>query len=211
MIPPGQMDSAAPANRATPVVPDYEMLRCIGRGAYGEVWLGRNTLGSFRAVKVIYRDAFDSERPYLREFAGIAQYEPISSHESQVRVYHVGKNEAAGYFYYVMELADDASPAARSTQSGRPQPSDNYSVAQTPRLLAHESYVPATLALQLSERGGRLPVEECLPIAIALVSALQHLHEHRLVHRHVKPSNIVFVNGRPKLADIGLVSSTSNA
>jgi len=29
-----------------------------------------------------------------------------------------------------------------------------------------------------------------------------------LVHRDVKPSNIVFVNGQPKLADIGLVTST---
>ena len=51
------------------MVPDYEMERLIGRGSYGEVWLARSSaLGTRRAVKVVYRDSFDSERPYLREF-----------------------------------------------------------------------------------------------------------------------------------------------
>ena len=54
---------------------------------------------------------------------------------------------------------------------------------------------------------GRLPFEECLQIGIALTTALEHLHKHGLVHRDIKPSNIVFVNGVPKLADIGLVTS----
>lgn len=40
-----------------------------------------------------------------------------------------------------------------------------------------------------------------------LTGALDHLHSHGLVHRDIKPSNIIFVNGRPKLADIGLVTS----
>src|SRR5881296_927375 len=36
-------------------------------------------------------------------------------------------------------------------------------------------------------------------------------HEHGLVHRDIKPSNIIFVNGRPRLADIGLVAAASEA
>jgi serine/threonine protein kinase len=53
--------------------------------------------------------------------------------------------------------------------------------------------------------GGRLSVAECFRIGIALTEALKILHESNLVHRDVKPANVVFVNGRPKLADIGLV------
>src|SRR5204863_3166498 len=53
----------------------------------------------------------------------------------------------------------------------------------------------------------RLPVADCLRIALDVVSGLARLHERGLVHRDVKPGNIIFVNGRAKLADIGLVST----
>src|SRR5437870_11351648 len=91
-----------------PVIPDHKLLRPIGRGAYCEVWLARNVMGALRAVKVIWRRQFDSDRPYEREFAGIQRFEPVSrSSGGLVHVLHVGRNEAEGYFYYVMELADE--------------------------------------------------------------------------------------------------------
>ena len=52
-----------------------------------------------------------------------------------------------------------------------------------------------------------MPVDECIQIGVALTTALEHLHSHGLVHRDVKPSNIIFIGGVPKLADIGLVAS----
>ena len=58
---------------------------------------------------------------------------------------------------------------------------------------------------------GRLPFDECLQIGLSLTSALEHLHQHGLVHRDVKPSNIIFVDGQPKLADIGLVAGVDEA
>ena len=41
--------------------------------------------------------------------------------------------------------------------------------------------------------------------------ALQKLHDLELVHRDIKPSNIIFVGGKPKLADIGLVVDSKAA
>src|SRR5512138_70100 len=80
---------------APPQIPDHELVRRIGHGAYGEVWLARNALGTWRAVKIVYRDNFEDDRPYEREFAGIRRFEPLSrSNEGFVDVLQVGRDEA---------------------------------------------------------------------------------------------------------------------
>src|SRR2546427_637481 len=100
-----------PARRpaqAPPHAPQHELVRCIGKDGYGQVWLARNVIGQWRAVKVVSRRADDvDQRAYEREYAGIREYGPISlSHPSLVKVFQVGRNEKEGYFYYVMELKD---------------------------------------------------------------------------------------------------------
>jgi tetratricopeptide (TPR) repeat protein len=210
---------------APPAIPDHELVRRVGQGSYGEVWLARSAVGTWRAVKVVYRDHFKDARPYDREFSGIQKYEPISrTNEGLVDVLQIGRNDAEGYFYYVMELADDAGlesrlQAARAlTEQGRVtdelQTDDRLKAGlQTDdRLKAglQTSYIPKTLAWAIQARG-RLPMEECITLGLTLNLALGHLHRSGLIHRDVKPSNIIFVNGVPKLADIGLVTDLAEA
>jgi len=91
-----------------PIIPDHEVLRMIGRGAFGEVWLARTVTGVYRAVKVIRREDFDNERDFEREFEAIRRYEPISrQHPGLVNVLQVGRDQPGGFYYYVMEVADD--------------------------------------------------------------------------------------------------------
>ena len=59
-----------------PEIPNYSLVKRIGRGSYGEVWLARNATGSYRAVKVVYRATFEADKPYEREFTGIKEFEP---------------------------------------------------------------------------------------------------------------------------------------
>jgi CHASE2 domain-containing sensor protein len=169
-------------------VPDHVLVRRIGRGAYGDVHLAQDIFGNYHAVKIVHRRHFEEEGPFEREFYGLKRFTPISSgHPGLIQVLHVGKNERNQYIYYIMELADDAV---------------------TGRNVNTQTYVPKNLAGVLKQRQ-RLPLSECLDICMQISDALAYLHDQHLIHRDIKPANIVFVNGRPKLADIGLVTETA--
>jgi len=172
-----------------PSIPDYNLLRLIGRGGYGDVWLARGITGLYRAVKIVHRDRFSDSEPYEREFKGLREFAAISLIEPhQLALLHVGRNDADGFFYYVMELGDDV------VNGGDIDPGN---------------YIPHTLK-ETRERQGRLPASQVIALAIQLTRALAGLHARGLVHRDVKPSNVVFVGGTAKLADIGLVTVATN-
>ncbi|MEI6534393.1 MAG: SUMF1/EgtB/PvdO family nonheme iron enzyme, partial [Verrucomicrobiaceae bacterium] len=167
-------------------MPDMHLLRRIGAGSYGEVWLAQAITGALRAVKIVWREDFEFEKTFRREFEGIQQFEPISrGHQGLVDVLHVGWNEQRGFYYYVMELGDDAVHGAD---------------------IDVETYVPRTLSTDF-KRHGRLNLEFCRETGVFLADALGYLHSYGLTHRDIKPSNIIFVGGVCKLADIGLVAA----
>ncbi len=171
-----------------PETPGYTLIHpAFGEGAYGKVWLARNKAGQWRALKVIYRAKFgDNPDPYEREFSGVQKYKPISDqHPGLLRVDFVSKKED-GCFYYVMELGDSIQPGW-----------ETHPTTYKPRdLVSGRS--------QLLKK--RIPVKECVRIGITLCEALDFLHGQGMTHRDIKPQNIIFVNGQPKLADLGLIT-----
>lgn len=178
-------------NLNPPTVPEHVLLRCVGAGSHGEVWLARSVTGQHRAVKIVRRDRFTDAEPFEREFDGVKRFEPVSRrHAGLIDVLQVGFSENREFFYCVMELADSRVPPAEGE-------------------LDAETYAPLTLQEEVDARG-KLPLGECAQLGQELAAALAFLHSQGLVHRDVKPSNVVYVEGRPRLADIGLVSSSDD-
>ncbi|MBB5037909.1 bifunctional serine/threonine-protein kinase/formylglycine-generating enzyme family protein [Prosthecobacter dejongeii] len=175
-----------PSHRDDILIPDYTLIKRIGSGAYGEVWLAQSVTGAYRAVKIVWREDFELTRTFHREFLGIQQFEPISrGHPCMVHILHVGWNEQRGFYYCVMELADDAE--------------------EGPNFESVATYVPRTLGTDM-KRHGRLDLIFCRDAGVYLADALYYMHNRGLTHRDIKPSNIIFCGGVCKLADIGLVA-----
>ncbi len=179
----------ADADQVVPETPDYELFNPpFGEGAYGKVWVARNAIGQWQALKAVYRAKFGEDpEPYEREFAGITRYKPVSDkHPGLLRIDFVSQKKPAGYFYYVMELGDPLAPDWQHTPS---------------------SYRPRDLvSARRQAPGQKLPSGECVRIGLALADALDFLHQRGLTHRDIKPQNIIFVGGQPKLADVGLTA-----
>ncbi len=170
--------------QGAPVVPDHRVLRRIDAGSFGEVWLARSLTGVFRAVKVVPIQPTDSTDRARIEFQGLAAIEPLSrNHEGFVQILHVGKDRET--LYYIMEIGDDLESADSSFDP--------------------QQYCPRTLATVLDLKEA-LSASECVETGIRIAGALETLHRAGKVHRDIKPANLIFVGGKAKLADVGLVA-----
>ena len=63
----------------------------------------------------------------------------------------------------------------------------------------------------LLDRHGRLPVGDAVHIALHIARALEYAHSRNIVHRDIKPDNILLTrSGVAKLADLGLASAPTS-
>ena len=186
---------------------DFVPLREIGRGAHGVVHLARNpATGAFAALKVCDRPEGDAATPaalaaWERERRGTALYAALPPHPGLVRILAFDEAPDGRSFRVAMELADPEDAPASST--GR-----SFGIQHS--AFGIEVYRPRTLASVLQAEIA-LPLRDCLSLGLRLAGALEFLQSRHLAHRDVKPSNVLFVRGRPVLADVGLVADLRDA
>ena len=116
-----------------------------------------------------------------RELKGVVNYRRITEDRPELLQIY-HVDEDEDSFYYTMEPADSVGDG---------------------------EYRPDTLARRL--QNGPLPDEDLFGILSEIFAGIRLIHQAGFAHRDIKPDNILFVKGRPKLGDIGLMSSLSES
>ena len=167
----------------------YRLIRKIGQGGFGEVWLAQSqATGAWKALKWI---PASSNRHFDQELSSLRRYvNSISSLRCPqlVPIEHVRLDEQG--LAYVMPLADG-------------------NAVHNPEDPAWE---PTTLALLLNrnrDAGSWFTSGEIRSIILDVLAGAAAIADAGLVHRDIKPENVLFLSGRPCLADFGL--STDDA
>lgn len=178
-----------PSHDLTPTpgleVDGYRLVRFLGRGGFGEVWLCRSgATVSHHAIKFISGanpELLEKEHHSLTLYRGTAG-RLRSPH--LVSIEHI--NRHGNTLYYVMPLADGITASDPADPSWQP-----LSLAA---LIAAHTSAPDWFSSK-----------EIISLILPILDALQTLSDAGLVHRDVKPENILFFGGSPCLGDISLL------
>lgn len=161
----------------------YEVRSLIGRGGMAEVHLGFDTrLSRVVAIKMLRRD-LAQDSIFQARFRREAQSAASLNHPNIVAVYDTGE-----------EIIEDTN--------GR-------SIA-VPYIVME--YVEGHTVKDLISDGTAVPINEAIEIVSGVLSALQYSHANHLVHRDIKPGNIMLTSdGKVKVMDFGIARALTDS
>jgi serine/threonine protein kinase/Tol biopolymer transport system component len=148
------------------VISHYQIVRAIGRGGMGEVYLAEDLkLGRRVTIKFLASDSTADgrgERRLVKEARAAAMLD----HTNICAIHEVGEED--GRSFIVMQFIDGESLASRV-------------------------------------RRGPLSLAEAIDVAIQVADALNHAHSRGIIHRDIKPKNLMLTPaGQVKVLDFGL-------
>ncbi|HUR79343.1 MAG TPA: protein kinase [Thermoanaerobaculia bacterium] len=158
----------------------YEVVRELGKGAMGVVYLAKDPLiGRLVALKTIRIAAHaddDETKEFQQRFIREAQAAGILNHPAIVTVHDIGQDDGSGVSFIAME------------------------------------YVEGQNLKEVLNQGRALSFEQIGDIIAQVAEALDFAHAKGIVHRDVKPANIILVDGtRAKITDFGIAKIASGA
>lgn len=165
----------------------YVIGTCIGFGGFGityKAW--DNVLETVVAVKEYYP-------------TGLVQRVPG---KPQVIIYTGESKEE--YMQGLERFLDEAKNMAKFVDNPNIVHVDAFFEENNTAYLVMEYLPGMTLKSYLKSKGGRIGCEEVIPIADAVITALEEIHAGGIIHRDISPDNIMLCNdGRIKLLDFG--------
>ncbi|WP_438006962.1 protein kinase [Sorangium sp. So ce321] len=161
------------------LIKNYEIIRKLGQGGMGVVYLARDTkLGRLVAIKLLLSCTGEGIDRFLDE----ARVTARCRHENIVVIHEV--DEIRGYPYLVLEYIKGRSLREWMAQHGRPGAPGSPA-----------AFVPS----------GPMSPHQAVALVIPVVRALLCAHELGIVHRDLKPENILLDDdGAIKVFDFGI-------
>ena len=158
----------------------YEVVRELGKGAMGIVYLAKDPLigrlVALKTIRVAMHSDDDEAKEFQQRFIREAQAAGILNHPSIVTVHDIGQDETSGTSFIAME------------------------------------YVEGQNLKEVLSQGRALSFDQIGDIIAQVAEALDFAHSKGIVHRDVKPANVILIDGhRAKITDFGIAKIASGA
>lgn len=160
----------------------YEVGELIGRGGMAEVHIGYDSrLSRTVAIKLLRTDLAEDPTFHAR-FRREAQSAAALNHPAIVAVYDTGEEQVTG-------------PNGKTTS--------------LPFIVME--YVEGHTVRELLKDGAAVPIDEAVEIVIGILGALEYAHHEGIVHRDIKPGNIMLTpTGQVKVMDFGIARAIAD-
>jgi serine/threonine-protein kinase len=160
----------------------YQVGELLGRGGMAEVHEGRDLRLGRRVAIKILKPELARDPAFLARFRREAQSAASLNHPNVVAVYDTGEDVLG-----------------------------EGSTAETVPFIVMELVEGITLK-ELIHSGNKLVPERALEITSGILAALDYSHRHGIVHRDIKPGNVMLTTtGAVKVMDFGIARATADS
>ncbi|MBX3462104.1 MAG: protein kinase [Planctomycetes bacterium] len=181
---------------ARPSLPGYEIVRELGRGGMGTVYLARQTALAREVALKVLPNTFAASTRSRQRFVDEARALARLDHPHVVTIHRI--LDEGDVLAFEMEFVD--GPSLQQLLDHLRQHGQRTGA---PPALAP---IADLLGLPVAHLGARHPTQFFVRLLTKVANALAVVHAAGLVHRDVKPANVLLRrNGEPVLVDFGLV------
>ncbi|MFP4687619.1 MAG: protein kinase domain-containing protein, partial [bacterium] len=206
---------------------DYDLLEPLGRGGMGVVYRAKHRLHNREVALKLLLGGDQASKVQVERFLRETKTLSRLQHAHIISIHDIG--EAEGYHYYTMDLIEgvDLTQVVELATGGETLTTKSEDVGSVVTRLreVEKSRVASQTEENETEEGEDefeewqeveiektdmeippLSLNQRLDIAIKILKAIAHAHRNGLIHRDVKPDNIMInSDGEPVLMDFGLV------